>query len=48
MSELEFWPFQIANAASAVIWALALLMLGVWGAALFGQASTFIHHLMVS
>ena len=25
MSELEFWPFQIANAASAVIWAYALL-----------------------
>lgn len=25
MSELEFWPFMIANAASAVIWAIALL-----------------------
>ena len=25
MSELEFWPFQIANAASAVVWAYALL-----------------------
>ena len=25
MSELEFWPFMIANAASAVIWAVALL-----------------------
>ncbi len=25
MSELEFWPFQIANGASAVIWAVALL-----------------------
>ena len=25
MSELEFWPFQIANAASAVIWAYVLL-----------------------
>lgn len=25
MSELEFWPFQIANTASAIIWAFALL-----------------------
>ena len=25
MSELEFWPFMIANTASAVIWAYALL-----------------------
>jgi membrane protein DedA with SNARE-associated domain len=25
MSELEFWPFQIANATSAVIWAVAIL-----------------------
>lgn len=25
MSELEFWPFQIANAASALIWAYVLL-----------------------
>ena len=25
MSELEFWPFMIANAASAVLWAAALL-----------------------
>ena len=25
MSELAFWPFMIANAASAVIWAVALL-----------------------
>lgn len=25
MSELEFWPFQIANAASAVLWAYVLL-----------------------
>jgi len=25
MSELEFWPFMIANATSAVIWAVALL-----------------------
>ena len=25
MSELEFWPFMIANTASAVIWAVALL-----------------------
>ena len=25
MSELEFWPFMIANSASAVIWAYALL-----------------------
>ena len=25
MSELEFWPFQIANGASAVIWAYAIL-----------------------
>src|ERR1700744_6646456 len=25
MSELEFWPFQIANSASAVIWAYLLL-----------------------
>jgi membrane protein DedA with SNARE-associated domain len=25
MSELEFWPFQIANGASAVIWAYVLL-----------------------
>lgn len=24
MSELEFWPFQIANTASAIIWAFAL------------------------
>ena len=28
MSELEFWPFMIANAASAVIWAYALLAPG--------------------
>jgi membrane protein DedA with SNARE-associated domain len=27
MSELEFWPFQIANSASALIWAYALLAL---------------------
>jgi membrane protein DedA with SNARE-associated domain len=27
MSELEFWPFQIANGASALIWAYALLAL---------------------
>ena len=25
MSELEFWPFQIANAASALLWAYVLL-----------------------
>jgi membrane protein DedA with SNARE-associated domain len=25
MSELEFWPFQIANTASAILWAFALL-----------------------
>jgi len=25
MSELEFWPFQIANGASAVIWAYLIL-----------------------
>ena len=25
MSELEFWPFQIANAASAAVWAYVLL-----------------------
>jgi len=25
MSELEFWPFMIANTTSAVIWAYALL-----------------------
>jgi membrane protein DedA with SNARE-associated domain len=25
MSALEFWPFQIANAASAVVWAYVLL-----------------------
>ena len=25
MSELEFWPFQIANAASAFLWAYVLL-----------------------
>ena len=24
MSELEFWPFQIANTASAILWAFAL------------------------
>jgi membrane protein DedA with SNARE-associated domain len=28
MSELEFWPFMIANTASAVIWAYALLAPG--------------------
>ena len=28
MSELEFWPFMIANAASAVIWAYVLLAPG--------------------
>lgn len=27
MSELEFWPFQIANSVSAVIWAYVLLAL---------------------
>jgi len=27
MSELEFWPFQIANAVSALIWAYVLLAL---------------------
>ena len=27
MSEVEFWPFQIANALSAVIWAYVLLAL---------------------
>jgi membrane protein DedA with SNARE-associated domain len=25
MSELEFWPFMIANTASAVIWAYGIL-----------------------
>jgi membrane protein DedA with SNARE-associated domain len=25
MSELEFWPFQFANTASAILWAFALL-----------------------
>lgn len=25
MSELEFWPFQLANTASAIVWAFALL-----------------------
>lgn len=28
MSELEFWPFMIANSASAVVWAYALLAPG--------------------
>lgn len=28
MSELEFWPFQIANTLSAVLWAYALLAPG--------------------
>jgi len=28
MSELEFWPFMIANAASAVVWAYVLLAPG--------------------
>ena len=28
MSELEFWPFQIANTASALIWAFVLLAPG--------------------
>ena len=28
MSELEFWPFMVANAASAVIWAYVLLAPG--------------------
>jgi len=27
MSELEFWPFQVANGVSALIWAYALLAL---------------------
>jgi membrane protein DedA with SNARE-associated domain len=25
MSELEFWPFQIANTASALVWAYVIL-----------------------
>ena len=28
MSELEFWPFQIANTASAILWAFVLLAPG--------------------
>ncbi|HEX3754977.1 MAG TPA: DedA family protein [Rhizomicrobium sp.] len=28
MSELEFWPFMVANAASALIWAFVLLAPG--------------------
>jgi membrane protein DedA with SNARE-associated domain len=28
MSELEFWPFMIANSASALIWAYVLLAPG--------------------
>jgi membrane protein DedA with SNARE-associated domain len=28
MSELEFWPFMVANAASAVVWAYVLLAPG--------------------
>jgi len=46
MSELEFWPFQIANTASAILWAFALLILGIEGFALFGHVSAFLHHLL--
>ena len=31
MSELEFWPFQIANTASALIWAFVILDAGNTG-----------------
>lgn len=48
MSELEFWPFQIANTASAIIWAFALLIIGFYGSALFGHAGVFIHRLLLS
>ena len=38
MSELRFWPFQIANTASAMIWAYALL----------GPAREFVRHYILT
>ena len=31
ISQMRFWPFQIANVSSALIWAAALLLLGAAG-----------------
>ncbi|HXC55429.1 MAG TPA: DedA family protein [Rhizomicrobium sp.] len=36
ISQMKFWPFQIANITSAIVWSAALLMLGALGTAALG------------
>lgn len=36
ISQMAFWPFQIANVTSAILWSASLLALGALGNAAFG------------
>ena len=36
ISQMKFWPFQIANVSSAIVWSASLLALGAMGAAALG------------
>jgi membrane protein DedA with SNARE-associated domain len=36
ISQMAFWPFQIANVTSALVWSAALLALGAFGTAALG------------
>src|ERR1700761_3189224 len=43
ISQMKFWPFQIANVTSAIVWSAALLIMGAAGTLLLNWLSQFWH-----
>jgi membrane protein DedA with SNARE-associated domain len=43
ISQMSFWPFQISNISSALLWSAVLIALGAVGTAAFGPLGTAYH-----
>lgn len=43
ISQMAFWPFQVSNVSSALLWSAVLIALGALGTAAFGPLSAAFH-----